>query len=119
MVGERGHVASTLGAKRGGDQPHRSSLLKGSDHIRTLSGRRDRDGDIAGLSQCLDLARECAFEAEIVARGRERRAIGGQRNGSDRGTIALVTDRQFGREMLGVGRAPSVSEEHQLAAAAD
>src|SRR5262245_35205476 len=72
MVGEQGHVAAALGAKRGGDQPHRPSLFKGGDHIRTFSGRRDSDGDIAGLSQSLDLAREYAFEAKIVARGRER-----------------------------------------------
>ena len=59
------------------------------------------------------------LEAEIVAGGGERRGVGGQRERGDGGAVGLVADGQFGREMLGVGGAAAIAEEHQLAAAAD
>ncbi len=72
-----------------------------------------------GFAQGFDLAREYLLKAEIVSRRRERRRISGQGKRRDRGAVALVADRQFGREMLGIGGASPVPEEHQLAAALD
>jgi hypothetical protein len=72
-----------------------------------------------GLPKGFDLTCEDLLEAEIVSRSRKRRRISVQGERRDRGAVALVADRQFGREMLGIGGAPPVSEKHQLTAAFD
>ena len=105
--------------ERRGDEPHRLGLAQRGEDVRALAGGGDRDGDVAGPSERLDLARENLLEAEIVAGGGERGGVGGQRDRGDGGAVGLVADGQFGREMLGVGGAAAIAEEHQLAAAAD
>ncbi len=71
-----------------------------------------------GRHNGLDLSREQPLEAEIVADGGERGGIGGQRQRRDRRAVAAVAYRQFRREMLSVGGAAAVAEEHELAAGA-
>ena len=65
------------------------------------------------------MTRKDLFKAEIVAGRGQCRCIRGQGERCDRSPASLVADRQFGREMLGVGGTSSVAEEHQLAAAPD
>jgi hypothetical protein len=50
--------------------------------------------------------------------GGKRRGIGCQGDGGDRWSFQLVADDELSRNVLGVGRAPPVAEQEQLAAAA-
>ena len=59
------------------------------------------------------------IEAEIVAGGGERRGVGGQRQRRDGRAVFFVADGEFGCEVLGIGGAAAIAEQHQLAAAAD
>ena len=72
-----------------------------------------------GFAQGFDLTCEDLLKAEIISRSRQRRRISVQGKRRDRGAISLVADRQFGREMLGIGGTSPVPEKHQLAATFD
>src|SRR5690606_8342126 len=99
-VGRRGEV--TAGAAR---QPHhrdaaRAARVYGLQHARRAAARRDRERDVAALAERLDLANEHLLVAVVVGDGRQRRRVGGERDGRDGGPILLQTADELGGDVL-------------------
>jgi hypothetical protein len=70
-------------------------------------------------AQRLELTREEPLESQIVADRRQRRGVGGERDGRDGLAVLDVANRKLGGEMLGIGGAAAIAEEQDLAAVAD
>jgi hypothetical protein len=58
-------------------------------------------------------------ETEVVPDAREHGSIRGERNGSQGTAISLKAVHEFGREVLGVGSAPTIAAKKNLPAAFD
>jgi hypothetical protein len=81
-----------------------------------IAGRRDRQQDVAGLAEGLDLLAEDLVEAVVVADRRDDRGVGAQRDRRQRETLALEAADQFGSEVLGVAGGTAVAACQDLVA---
>ena len=83
VIGKRSQVAPALAAKRHGDKPHRPRLPERRNHIRAFARCRNRNHNVAGLAQRLDLTGKNLFKAEIIPGSGERGGVSGQCNRRD------------------------------------
>jgi hypothetical protein len=65
-----------------------------------MSRRRETDEDVAGTAMRADLAREQLLAKVVVADGRQRGAVGGQRERGQRPAIEGKPSHELRREML-------------------
>jgi hypothetical protein len=110
------HLASRAAGEPDRLQSHSSCLPQTSEHVRAVTRRGNSDGDIALASQSFNLALKQGVKSQVVAAGRQRRRIGRQRDGRNRGSIRLISDDQLRRDMLRIRGAAAVSEQQKLAA---
>ncbi len=73
---------------------------------------------IPGAAQRFDLSREAVLEVAVVGDAGQYGAVGGEGQRGQRTSGAPVAVHELGGEMLCLGRAAAVAEEHQLAAVA-
>ena len=72
---------------------------------------------VARLAQGLDLAREQALVAVVVADGGEHRAVHGQRDGRQARAVEVEARHQLARDVLAIGGAATVAGQQDLVAA--
>ncbi len=69
-----------------------------------------------GLAERLDLPREHPIERVVVGDAGQHAGVGRQRDGGQRGALALKAAHQLGGHVLRVGGAAAIAEDEQLAA---
>jgi len=87
--------------------------------LRLFARGREADGDIALAAQRLDLAGEDLLITHVVRGRRQHRCVRRQRECGDGLSVVDEAHGEFGRDVLAVGGAAAIAEEHQLAAAPD
>lgn len=119
MLGIARQIAAAFaGESRSGDA-HAPGHPQCGEDVCAFARRSDRQRDVTRTAKRLDLAGENFLKAQIICCRGQRRAVGCQRDRRDGLAIFGVTDREFGREVLRVGRAAAIAEQHDLAAGAD
>src|SRR5690606_38142681 len=101
--------------ERDDDEVALAGDLDGSDDVRRVSARRDRDEDVAFASERAHLAREHLLEGVVVGDRGEDRRIGGERDRGELGPLALVAADELGGQMLAVGGRSAVAADEDLA----
>src|SRR5262249_12857029 len=96
-----------------GDDAELPTSVDRSQHARRAAAGRDRERDVAASAERLDLPREHLGVAAVVGDARDRRRVGGQREGRQGGAIEAEAIYELGRQMLRVGGAAAVAEEKE------
>ena len=86
--------------------------------VRRAAGGGDAEQHVAGAAERMHLPLEHMDKAVIVADGGQRRTVGGQGDGGQRGAVVVHARDEFGGDVLGVGGAAAIAGDQQLAAAA-
>jgi len=112
------HSSSRASRESYGLQSHGPGARQAPEDVLAVAGSRNTHGDIAPAAQSLDLPLEQAVEPQVIAASRQRRGVGGERDGGDGGAVRLVADDEFGGNVLSVGGTAAIAEQQEFAAAA-
>src|SRR5690348_3932700 len=96
------------------ERPTGTAGFGAANNIGALAAGGNRDKDVAGGDQGLDLARIDRFEAEIIRGSGEDGCVRGEGNRRKAEAIAMQANDKFGGEMLGVGGAAAIAEEYDF-----
>lgn len=97
-----------------GSNPRRSRGRQSPQDIFGLAGRCQPDGDVAGRCEGFDLPGEDLAITEVVGDTGHETRTSRQANGRQRGSCELEATDKLTDEMVGLCRAPSVSESKDL-----
>ncbi len=121
MVGEAPRLdrAAVAAGQAGGGQPHLARDDQSRGHVRRFARGGQADEQVARTAEGLDLPGKDALVAVVVARRRQGRGVGGQRNRRQPPAVGLETHRAFGCDMLRVGGAAAIAAQEKLAPGAE
>lgn len=105
------------GRHRPGAQAAVPRRAGGPQQVRAAARRRQRDEHVARAPVGGDLAGEHLVVAVVVAYGRQARGLGGERQGGERGTLAVEAPDQLAGQVLGERGAAAVAGHEQAGAA--
>ena len=99
-------------------QPDRRQALppcraEGTEHVLRVAARRDPDRDVARTADRLDLPLEHEVEPVVIPDRGQHRGVRRQGDRGQRSAIDVEAARELGCDVLRVGSAPAVAEEHQ------
>ena len=91
-----------------------AARLDAANNVHAAAARGERDEHIAARNYGFDLARENEFDAEIVAGSGEYGSIRREREPGEGFSVALEPHDEFRSQMLGIGRATTISKVHDF-----
>ena len=109
-----GEFASALAGHPDYERPTGTAGFGAANYIGALAAGGNRDNDVAGVDERLDLARIDSFEAEIIRGSGEDGSIRGEGNRWKTDAIPMEANDKFGGEVLCVGGAAAIAEEYHF-----
>src|SRR5690348_9180619 len=107
-------LASRFASHPDYERPTGTAGFGAANNIGALAAGGNRDNDVAGGDERLDLARIDGFEAEIIRGSGKDGGIRGEGNRRKTEAVAMEANDKFGGEMLGVGGAAAIAEEYDF-----
>ena len=116
VVAEGAHGSAAVSGEADGGDALGVGLIDGVDDVGRVAGGGDAEEDVAGLSECFDLAGEDEVEAEVVAGGGEDGGVGGECDGAECGAVDGEADDELCDEVLSIRCGTSVAGDEELIA---